>query len=112
MPRAGRTGTRLGCPVPMVRRRKTLSIAMDSSPALQRSATRGRTLASIRGLCAAASLTFAVGAFAASEPSLINGQKKSYGYSWQDEIKLGAEADKEITESMGLYDNPQLQAYV
>jgi predicted Zn-dependent protease len=49
---------------------------------------------------------------AASEPSLITGQKKSYGYSWQQELKLGAEADKEITEGMGLYDDPKLQAYV
>src|SRR5688572_23987714 len=96
----------------MVHRQKTLSIAMDSPLTLQRSATRGRALAWIRGLCAAVPFTFAVGAFAASEPSLIDGKKKSYGYSWQDEMKLGAEADKEIIESMGLYDNPQLQAYV
>lgn len=56
---------------------------------------------------------FAVSAtYAASEPSLINGQKKSYAYSWQQEMKLGAESDKELTEEMGLYDNPALQEYV
>jgi predicted Zn-dependent protease len=66
----------------------------------------------VRGLCAALSLSFAATALAVSEPSAVTGQKKSFGYSWQQELKLGADADKEITESMGLYDNPQVQAYV
>jgi len=56
--------------------------------------------------------SFALTAFAASEPSAITGQKKTYAYSWQQEVELGAQADKEITQEMGLYDNPQLQAYV
>lgn len=47
-----------------------------------------------------------------SEPSAITGQKKSYGYSWEQELKLGAEADKELTREMGLYDDPKIQAYV
>ncbi|MEO5958405.1 MAG: M48 family metallopeptidase, partial [Opitutaceae bacterium] len=47
-----------------------------------------------------------------SEPSAITGQKKSFGYSWEQELKLGAEADKEITEEMGLYESPQVAAYV
>jgi predicted Zn-dependent protease len=51
-------------------------------------------------------------AAAVSEPSLITGQKKSFAYSWQQEVQLGAEADKELTESMGTYDDPKLQAYV
>ena len=49
---------------------------------------------------------------AATEPSALNGQKKSYAYSWQQEVQQGADADKEITQQMGLYDNPQVQAYV
>lgn len=47
-----------------------------------------------------------------SEPSAITGEKKSFGYSWEQELQLGAEADKEITEQMGLYADPQIQAYV
>ena len=47
-----------------------------------------------------------------SEPSAITGEKKSFGYSWEQELQLGAEADKEITEQMGLYEDPQIQAYV
>jgi predicted Zn-dependent protease len=47
-----------------------------------------------------------------SEPSAVTGQKKSFGYSWQQELQLGAESDKEITAEMGLYENPALQTYV
>ena len=50
--------------------------------------------------------------YAASEPSALNGEKKSYAYSWQQEVQQGAEADKEITQQMGLYDDPQVQSYV
>lgn len=64
------------------------------------------------GLCAAVVLATRTPARAVSEPNALNGQKKSYGYSWQQEIQMGAEADKEITEEMGLYDNPELQRYV
>lgn len=68
-----------------------------------------------RLLCCAAvalPLCFVAPAVAVSEPSLINGQKKSYGYSWQQEMQLGAEADKELTEGMGVYDDQKLQQYV
>ncbi|MGH7958793.1 MAG: M48 family metalloprotease [Opitutaceae bacterium] len=47
-----------------------------------------------------------------SEPSAVTGKKQSFGYSWEQERQLGAEADKEITTEMGLYENPALQAYV
>jgi predicted Zn-dependent protease len=47
-----------------------------------------------------------------SEPSAVTGQKQSFGYSWEQELQLGAEADKEITAEMGLYDNPAIQTYI
>ncbi len=47
-----------------------------------------------------------------SEPSAVTGKKQSFGYSWEQEMQLGAEADKEITAEMGLYDHPALQSYV
>ncbi|MDO8541959.1 MAG: hypothetical protein Q7S40_16095 [Opitutaceae bacterium] len=49
---------------------------------------------------------------AVSEPSLVTGEKKSYAYSWQQEVQMGAEADKELVQEMGLYENPALQSYV
>ena len=61
------------------------------------------------GGLAAATLFFAG---CVSEPSAITGEKKSFGYSWEQEIQLGAQADKELTEQMGLYEDPQIQAYV
>ena len=50
--------------------------------------------------------------FAAKEPSATTGERKSYAYSWQQELEMGAAADKEITEKMGLYEHPEIQAYV
>jgi predicted Zn-dependent protease len=47
-----------------------------------------------------------------SEPSPITGQKKTYGYSWEQEMQLGAEADKQVAQDMGVYDDPALQTYV
>jgi predicted Zn-dependent protease len=49
---------------------------------------------------------------AVTEPSALTGQRQSYAYSWQQEVKEGADADKEITQQMGLYDNPRVQEYV
>jgi predicted Zn-dependent protease len=69
-------------------------------------------LSLLRGFCVAVSCSVAGTVFAASEPSLITGEKKSYGYSWEQELKLGAEADKEVSEQMGLYEDPNLQSYV
>lgn len=83
---------------------------MDTSLSPLPSGHRPRAPRWLRGLCVP--LCIAAAAFAASEPSLVTGQKKSYAYSWQQEMKLGADADKEITQEMGLYDNPEVQAYV
>ena len=46
------------------------------------------------------------------EPSAITGERKAYGYSWQQELQLGQESDQQITQEMGLYDNPEVQRYV
>ena len=42
----------------------------------------------------------------------ISGRRRAYGYSWQQERQLGAEADQQIVQQMGVYENPDLQAYV
>jgi predicted Zn-dependent protease len=85
---------------------------MDSSLFSSTPAPRGRAIRWLRGLCAIAPLSVAVAAYAVSEPSLVTGKKQSFAYSWEQEQKLGADSDKEITEQMGLYDNPELQTYV
>ncbi|MBW3654979.1 MAG: M48 family metalloprotease [Gemmatimonadetes bacterium] len=44
--------------------------------------------------------------------SAITGQKRAYAYSWQQEIEMGREYDREIVEEFGLYEDPALTAYV
>ena len=46
------------------------------------------------------------------QKSPITGQKRLYGYTWQQEIELGRQADSEIIQYYGLYDNPELTDYV
>lgn len=48
----------------------------------------------------------------ATEVSPITGQTRAYGYSWEQEVQIGRETDAQITEQMGIYDDPELQSYV
>lgn len=75
------------------------------------------TLSSLRARpCRVASIVFLpfllLAGGCVSEPSAVTGQKQSFGYSWEQELELGAEADKEITAEMGLYNNPGIQTYI
>ena len=44
--------------------------------------------------------------------SPVSGNKRVYGYSWQQELKIGQEADGEIINQYGLYNDDELTAYV
>lgn len=44
--------------------------------------------------------------------SPVSGNKRVYGYSWEQELQIGAEADGEIIAQYGLYDDPELADYV
>ncbi len=46
------------------------------------------------------------------QQSAITGDKRAYGYSWEQEIQIGKEVDQEIQQHFGLYDNDALQKYV
>ncbi len=46
------------------------------------------------------------------EESLVSGRKRAYGYTWQQEVQIGQEADQQIVAQYGLYDDPELAAYV
>ncbi len=46
------------------------------------------------------------------QTSPVSGNKRVYGYSWQDELKLGREADSEIIAQYGLYDDPAVTEYI
>jgi len=42
----------------------------------------------------------------------ISGNTRAYGYTWEQEVKLGTEADQQIQQQYGVYDNEELQEYV
>jgi predicted Zn-dependent protease len=46
------------------------------------------------------------------QKSPITGSKRAYGYSWQQELEIGKEADKQIQQQYGVYDNEEVQQYV
>jgi len=42
----------------------------------------------------------------------VSGNRRVYGYSWQQELQIGKESDPQIVAQFGLYDDPALTAYV
>lgn len=42
----------------------------------------------------------------------VSGKRRAYGYTWEQEVRLGRQADQEIVEQFGVYDDPELQDYV
>lgn len=46
------------------------------------------------------------------QTSLLSGNKRVYGYSWDKEKQIGKEADGEIIAQYGLYDDQELADYV
>ncbi|WP_440998640.1 M48 family metalloprotease [Fodinibius sp. SL11] len=46
------------------------------------------------------------------QKSPITGSKRAYGYSWQQELQIGQEADQQIQQQYGVYDDKEVQQYV
>lgn len=46
------------------------------------------------------------------QTSPVSGNKRVYGYTWQQELEIGKEADSEIIAQYGIYDDPELTEYV
>lgn len=44
--------------------------------------------------------------------SPVTGSKRAYGYSWEEEKKIGAQADEQIQAQYGVYDDENVQNYV
>lgn len=42
----------------------------------------------------------------------VSGQKRAYAYSWEEELEIGEEADRQIRHHYGVYDNDELLSYV
>ena len=46
------------------------------------------------------------------ERSLVSGRKRAYGYTWQQEVQIGREADQSIIVQYGLYEDKDMEAYI
>ena len=44
--------------------------------------------------------------------SPVSGNTRAYGYSWEEEVKLGTEADQQIQQQYGVIEDEALQQYV
>ena len=44
--------------------------------------------------------------------SPVSGNTRAYAYSWEEEVKLGTEADQQIQQQYGVYEDEELQRYV
>lgn len=44
--------------------------------------------------------------------SPVTGRKRAYGYTWAQERQIGQEADQQIIAQYGVYEDPELLAYV
>lgn len=42
----------------------------------------------------------------------VSGETRAYGYSWEEEVKIGKQADQQIQAQYGIYEDEQLQEYV
>lgn len=42
----------------------------------------------------------------------VSGNTRAYGYSWEEEVQLGQQADQQIQAQYGVYDDEELRQYV
>lgn len=42
----------------------------------------------------------------------VSGNRRAYGYSWEEEKQLGQQADEQIQQQYGVYEDEQVQAYI
>lgn len=62
-------------------------------------------------LCLLASLALLLGG-CATEPNLYTGKTGYFGYTWDQELKLGAQSDASIVKEMGVYQDDELSRYI
>ncbi|MEL7363057.1 MAG: M48 family metalloprotease, partial [Bacteroidota bacterium] len=48
----------------------------------------------------------------ATSTNFITGENQPAAYTWAEEVQIGQEADASIIAQYGVYDNPELSAYV
>lgn len=50
--------------------------------------------------------------FCVVQRSPVTGKKRAYGYSWEEELKIGEEADQQIQQQYGVYQDEEVLNYV
>lgn len=55
-------------------------------------------------------LTFLTGCVV--QRSAITGHRRAYAYSWSEEVKMGKQANEQVKQQYGLYNDPSLAKYV
>ena len=50
--------------------------------------------------------------FCVVQRSPVTGTKRAYGYSWEKEVQIGKEADQQIQQQYGVYDDEKVLNYV
>lgn len=50
--------------------------------------------------------------FCVVQRSPVTGSKRAYGYTWEEEVKLGKQADQQIQQQYGVYEDEELQSYI
>ncbi|HKK44264.1 MAG TPA: hypothetical protein VJ964_02000, partial [Balneolaceae bacterium] len=58
----------------------------------------------IQNLCLAVTLGLLVSTCSVQQ-SAVSGSKRAYGYSWEQEKQIGKDADQQVQQQYGLYDN-------
>lgn len=57
-------------------------------------------------------LGFSLSGCGTQTTNLVTGETTRGAYSWQEEVQIGTDANQQIIAQYGLYDDPQLAAYV
>jgi predicted Zn-dependent protease len=57
-------------------------------------------------------LSFGITSCVSIQKNPVTGQKRAFAYSWQQEVEIGQQADGEVVEYYGIYDDPELSAYL
>jgi len=89
-------------------------VAMDASSSSQRSFLARQRVRLARLFMPVVLLVLAVGSSGCvtTGTSPVSGNTRAYAYSWEEEVRLGKETDKQIQQQYGIYENEDLQQYV
>lgn len=66
----------------------------------------------VRALLPILVLAPVLGACVVTSASPVTGRQRAYAYTWEQEMRMGRAADRQIVARYGTYDDPELEAYV